>query len=167
MEDFLKREAMTGNIKKDGKVVFPPRNRTDWSGMSKQIFNWLRDVAYIAEWDPDDCLVAFPASTSDKDIDELHKIRDMVRGTAKLSKWEQYVGKPTPVDGTPVERLKEHIAGRKDLCIYDKDMQAAPLIHFPTDDDRKYKTRMLVYFYAFLFFQDWNQDLWMKVIYMM
>ena len=59
--------------------------------------------------------------------------------------------------------MKENWADRNKLCIYDEEMQAAPLVHFPTDSDKKYDTRMLIYFYAFLFFQDWNQDLWMKV----
>jgi len=33
-EEFLKKEAMTGNLKNKftGKVSFPPGNRTDWDG---------------------------------------------------------------------------------------------------------------------------------------
>lgn len=35
--------------------------------------------------------------------------------------------------------------------------------HFPSvPTDEKMDARLLVHFYAFLFFQDWKQDLWMK-----
>lgn len=165
MEEFLEREGLTGRIRnnKTGKVVFPPNNRTDWSGQSKQIFNWLRDVAYVSLWKPDKCLAVFPATTSSKDVDELRRIEKAITSTKPIPNWGQYVGKPTPVDAPIIERLKENWADRNGLCIYDQQMQSAPLIHIPTDDDKKYDTRMLIYFYAFVYFQDWNHDLWMKV----
>lgn len=166
MEEFLKREAMTGNIRhqETGKVVFPPGNRTDWSGRSKGIFQWLREVSYVAdEWDPDSCMAVFPASASSKDVEELHVINYKIQNAKPKPDWPEYVGKPTPVDAPVLERLKENWGNRGHLCIYDEDMQAAQITHFPTDSGSKYKTRMLTYFYAFLIFQDWNHDLWMRV----
>jgi len=43
-------------------------------------------------------------------------------------------------------------------------MQSADLIHFKTvfDDDEEKEHRLLTHFYAFVFFQDWKQDLWTK-----
>jgi len=46
-------------------------------------------------------------------------------------------------------------------------MQEAPLIHFGVDykedgDTVERGARLLIHFYAFLFFEDWKQELWMK-----
>ena len=96
MEQFLKREALTGKLRdRKGKVVFPPQNRTDWSGKSQAIFKWLRKVSYVALWNPDDCMAAFPATTSSKDVQDLHAMSDAV--AADPPSWSRYVGKPTPV----------------------------------------------------------------------
>ena len=88
--------------------------------------------------------------------------------------YEDYVGKPFPVnasgkstetclsgwkrvDGiltsvwTAVDRMKENWAGRKTLCVYDQPLQNTQLIHFPSD--HQLQARLLVHFYAFLFFE--------------
>lgn len=49
-----------------------------------------------------------------------------------LCSWEDYVGKPIPVDASPVERMKEMRAGRVQLCVYNKEMHDATLVHFPS-----------------------------------
>ena len=44
-EEFLLREAMTGNMKdkSTGAVSFPPHNRTNWDGQDpKELKEWLR-----------------------------------------------------------------------------------------------------------------------------
>jgi len=70
-----------------------------------------------------------------------------------------YEDKPTDVDGPVVDRLKEMTSkDRQRLCIYDTKMQEEPVIHFAYGE----KTRLLSHFYAFVFFQDWKQDLWSK-----
>jgi len=164
MEEFLKREGITGRLRdRHGVATFPPGNRTDWDGDSRTIFKWLRKVSHLVLWSPDECFAVFPASRSQKDIDELVAINKTIQENPPG--WEQYVGKPTPVDAPAMERMKEAWSDRSDLCIYDKEMQDAPLVHFPVGkvEHAGVNARMLVYFYAFLFFQDWNQDLWMKV----
>lgn len=45
-EEFLLREAMTGNIrnKTSGEISFPPNNRTNWDGQDlKPLKEWLRE----------------------------------------------------------------------------------------------------------------------------
>ena len=69
---------------------------------------------------------------------------------------EDYVEKPTPVDAPAIDRMKENWADRKKLCIYTNLLQQQDAIHMPTDD--KLNARLLVHFYAFLFFQDWKED---------
>ena len=71
-----------------------------------------------------------------------------------------FEGKPFPVDAPSIDRLRENLADRDKLCIYDEEMQQARLVHIKVD--RKEHTRLLINFYSFLFFEDWKQDLWTK-----
>jgi hypothetical protein len=52
------------------------------------------------------------------------------------------------------------LAGRGKLCVYSKEMQQERVVHAMLDVDRD--VRLLVHFYAFLFFQDWREELLMK-----
>ena len=164
MEEFLKKMAMTGRLRdKDGNVSFPPGNRTDWNGLSVEINRelnpWLRSVTVMPEWNPNDCLAAFAASKDPKDQETLKELQKMVRAGG-LPNYNDFVGKPVAVDASPKDRLLENLAERKELCIYDPTLQEAPVLHF--HGTQKLGGRLLVHFYAFLFFQDWKADLWMK-----
>jgi hypothetical protein len=73
---------------------------------------------------------------------------------------ESYVNKPTPVNASMKNRFAENLAGRKELCLYDSSLQQEPFLHF--HGKKHLGARLLVHFYAFLFFQNWKEDLWMK-----
>jgi len=164
MEDFLKMEAMTGNLrnKTSGVVQFPPNNRTDWNGMDvKELKEYLRDVTLTPlDWKPEACLAAFPSDDGPEHFEELNSM--MVEVKKNFTKWDKLVDKPVPVDASSVDRLREAVSGNpnRKLCIYDQEMQAAPVVHFMCY--HKLRVRMLTHFYAFLFFEDWQQDLWGK-----
>ena len=50
---------------------------------------------------------------------------------------------------------------RKKICIYDKQAHTAhDVVHFKADETDG--TRLITQFYAFLWFEDWRQDLWAK-----
>ena len=162
MQEFLETEAMTGNLrnKETREVEFPPHNRTDWNGQDvKELKEWLRNVTHTPLWRPGSCLAAFPASSSDpNDVQALHEMKDRV--VAKGTDWKDFEGKPVPVDAPAEDRMAENRAGRKELCIYTPEMQEELVVHFMCY--HKMRVRLLVHFYAFLFFQDWKADLWMK-----
>jgi hypothetical protein len=163
MQEYLEREAMTGHFRDgDGNVAFPPSNRTQWDGANPDeidtLFYWLRSVSQVVVWNPEECMAVFPASASHEDTQDLIRINSEVN--AENVKWEDYVGKPFPIDASAKNRMKENRAGRQEICLYNETLQAAQRIHFPTDHSMS--ARLLVHFYAFLFFQDWKQDLWMK-----
>ena len=63
-------------------------------------------------------------------------------------------------DPNPLARLEDTLAGRKELCVYNEDDQKEQIVHFQMN--HKEHLRLLVHFYAFLFFEDWREDLWMK-----
>lgn len=163
-EEFLEREALTGRIRnRNGIASFPPGNRTDWNRAAdlQSLTLWLRETMHTALWNPNTCMVAFPASTDPQDVNALIQMKSRVDKSGGFPAYTAYIGKSQPVDAPAIERLKENWGGRTDLCIYHKEMQDAQVIHFPHDMQNP-GARMLAHFYASLFFQDWRQDLWMK-----
>ena len=163
MDEFLQRQALTGHFRDvndttNQAVVFPPENRTNWNGSPQPIFAWLRQHARNVIWTPEECMAVFPASPKAHDVENLLTLHKQM--LEQYPNWQDYVGKPVPVNASTMERMKEHAAERREICIYDEALQAAQYIHFPTD--HKMNARLLVHSYAFLFFEDWQQDLWMK-----
>jgi hypothetical protein len=168
MDEFLER-AMTGIFKdSSGASVFPPHNRTDWNGSKKaeleELKRWLRRSSKVLLWNPEECLAAFPKSNDPADMQELEEAKKRIdKSSGGFPKYQEYVGKPTNVNASTEERMKENWADRAALCLYDQELQNTPWVHFPVGrGDGDTTSRMLVHFYAFLFFQDWRHDLWMK-----
>ena len=163
MEEFLQTEAMVGNLvnKTTGAVAFPPNNRTNWDGIDpKPLKEYLRDVTVTPlDWTPGSCLVAFPSDDGPQHYDELNEMMKELK--TNFPKVQEFIDKPVPVDAPAPERLRETVAGQvKKLCVYDEKMQEAPVVHFMCY--HKMRVRFLTHFYAFLFFEDWKQDLWTK-----
>jgi GDP-fucose protein O-fucosyltransferase len=161
MEEFLQQEAMTGNLrdKYTGEISFPPENRTNWNGEDVKILKeWLRNVTHTPLWDPDSCIAAFPASGEHKDSVKLQSIHNQILKDGFMR--EQFLDEPLPVDATPMERMKELLAHREEMCLYDEKMQDYSVVHFMCY--HKMRVRMLVHFYVFLYFENWKEDLWMK-----
>jgi GDP-fucose protein O-fucosyltransferase. len=159
-EEFLKREALTGNLrnKTTGEVAFPPGNRTNWDGQDLKPFKeYMRSVIYTPLWSPGSCLVAFPASGEPQDVEHLHQMLYTIHSEGRM-KHKSFENNPTPVDAAPIDRMREALAGRRELCIYDEEMQNAPVIHFMCY--HKMRVRLLTHFYSFLFFEDWRHQLW-------
>jgi len=159
-EEFLLREAMTGNLKntESNLISFPPHNITNWDGeKSKEIRQWLRTVTLVPTWDFTQCIAAFPASTNSGNANRLNIMLELIdkKEDQGPEKTPEFLEKPTPVDAAPIDRMTEMRRNRKrKLCIYDEEMQNAPVLHFSA------QYRLLTHFYAFLFFEDWKQQLW-------
>jgi hypothetical protein len=157
---------------KTGTPLYPPENRTNWDGASgkehRVLESWIRNVSHVLTWDCEKCVAAFPATTSENDRKVLEALPEQIQASGGFPSWEAYVGKPNPVDASPIDRLKEMNADRHELCIYTPELQQASWVHFPVGAVQQEEggsieeSRLLVHFYAFLFFQDWRQDLWMK-----
>ena len=166
MEEFLEREGMTGRLKntKTNITQYPPHKRTDWNGHHlKELWDYLGDVGVQPNWSPGKCLAAFPASKDTKDEDYLENIMNKTAASTPKDPHyalpNHYFDKPVHVDAEPIERLKENLARRRELCIYNEELQDAPHIFF-TNGYPTASSRLLVHYYAFLFFQDWKQGLW-------
>jgi hypothetical protein len=167
MQQFLDTEAMAGNLryKDTGKIAFPPNNRTDWNGQDvKLLKEWLRNVTHTPLWAPEKCLAVFPAGnnkdTTIDDVKHLHQMHQEIVSEGFLT--DKFLNNPTPVDASPKERMRENLAHRSELCVYDTEMQEAFVVHFMCY--HKLRVRMLVHFYAFLFFEDCRDDLWSKSV---
>ena len=57
-----------------------------------------------------------------------------------------FLDNPVAVDASPKERLRENLAKRTQLCVYDNDMQQESVVHFMCY--HKMRVRMLVHFYG-------------------
>ncbi len=159
MEEFLKRKGVTGQLKSltSGEVLEPPDGVTDWNGKDPaSLWKYLEKVGkYPEDWNPGACVAAIPATNDPKDVEELQRIFDeyIKKGDFPNPDKGDFDGNPTLVDAPTEVRLREMMAARKKLCIYDTELQKEELIHFKVD--HKEHARMLTHFYAFIFFQDW------------
>jgi len=160
MQDFLDREAMTGSMvnRSTGLPSFPPGNRTDWNGENgkgmKVLNEWMRTVTHVSRWNPDQCMLAFPASPGAEASKSLKEAYQQMReesipaGTG-----------PVPVDAPVAQRMLE-VANGRSLCMYDEEMQKSAYLHFASS--HKLGLRLLTHFYIFLFFEDYRWDTWNK-----
>jgi hypothetical protein len=172
MQEFLEREGLTGQLinQATGQVEFPPENnRTDWNGDlrivrdgSNVLFPYLRRVSYTSRWDRDACVVAIAQEPGPKGVQQLeHYGQELLADQMhKFVRMESYSGRPTPVNATPTQRLREILALRSGICIYDDDMQHTKVLHFMGDQGSG--GRVLAHFYAFVWLEDWHLDLWTK-----
>ena len=182
-EQFLVQQAMQGRLKsvQTGEVIFPPDNRTDWTGFAsnwvsakkghgKTLWTWMRrHAAMDAKYDPDDCVAAFPSKRHDNASLQLltqavHDVYDRKNLEAYGSSWRKRLEKlkdnPTHVNASITDRLAEILASRKKLCLYNETYQDAPVLHLKGEERTGH--RLLIHFYAFVFLSDWKHDLWMK-----
>lgn len=159
MEEFLQRKGITGELKSitSGEVIKPPGGQTNWNDKQQDpLWKYLEKVGKFPEgWEPTNCVAAFPSSDNPKDVQELQETINTILKNGNLPDPGKgdFDGEPTPVDASTKDRLMEMLATRKNLCIYDTELQKEQLIHFKID--HKVKARMLTHFYAFIFFQDW------------
>jgi hypothetical protein len=162
MNQYLEETYGKVHFRDTKKVAYPPTNRTNWdgdtSGVKRQLGPWLRQIAYNADWNPETCLAAFPGSKDPNAEQTIRTSFDQLKGTINF---EQFINQPTPVNGTANDRLAEFLATRTEMCLYDKTIQSEQIIHF-AGKAKLAGGRLLVHFYAFLFFADWKEDLWMK-----
>jgi len=169
MDEFLAREGVTGRLQdyNTNRTVYPPQNKTDYgSGNSRNgltpLWKYLRQVGNTPTWDPWECALAIPSSTDDSAVAELKDTVEKVMagkyGGKPKPTLEEFNGKPVPVDAPLGDRMREMLADRPGICVYDRPLQEARLLHLKVDKG----VRLLTHFYAFVFFADWRQDLWSK-----
>jgi len=167
-QEFFEREIMSGNIRhpQTGEIMHPPNNKTDWHGIGTyhsetfmELAGFLREAGISSTWDYSECVVAFPKRTGPGTSNELEgMLQDILNEGDGAARERSYDGNPTPVDASPRDRMREILAHRNQLCMYNDTLQQAPVFHFPGGG----KYRLLVHFYAFMFFEDYRQDLWTK-----
>ena len=176
-DEFLRRVALTGQLRNQttGHVSFPPGNMTDWtggknwesarSGKTRDLWTWMRGVVPKLDWQYGVCVGAFPASRGNEGTKRMDKaLHDLLSKEAEEQpdvtddlRWQKrmrsFNGHPTPVNASLELRLRELMADRRDLCLYDSFWQDQKVIHLQGEEKRGGSNRMLVHFYAFYLFE--------------
>jgi hypothetical protein len=155
-EDFLRKLGKTGKLMNinTGK---PEIWNEGVPHTSANMNSYLLKVGVNPHWSPTVCAAAFPSGRGERAVEELRRAHEHMMSKNR-STLEEFVGNPVPVDAPMGERIREMLADRDELCIYDERLQNAHVVHFPAQKD----TRLLTHFYAFVFFADWRADLWSK-----
>jgi hypothetical protein len=187
LQEFLQSEAMAGHLfaNDSGKPSFPPDNRTNWDGFGinmlaykkkggRVLWDWLRSVSLLVDWDPMTCIAGIPDRPGPEGVQEVRRVfeevqkQDAIRAQKIPSnlikvwrnRYYSFDGNPSPVNASPVLRMSELLADRQHLCLYDIRYQKAKLVHI--QGEQSSGSRMLVHHYAFLFYQSWEQQVWMQ-----
>ena len=176
-QEFLETEAMAGTLlsQRTGRPSFPPQNITNWNNANyfmqemplwgrNPLWNWMRKIAVSPDWDYENCVAVIPrapGAAAIKELEQLHALNHQEKKKKDGSE-QAHADRLLPVNASAKDRLAEMLAGRKELCIYNETMQNAQVVHLQGDAQSGHGTRMLVHFYAFIFFQDWQHDLWTK-----
>jgi len=160
-EEFLHRYGKTGKLLNVNTRQPELWDETNSPRTSTNVKKYFHKVGTNPNWNPMDCIAAFPSHKGPEAVEELRVAhRDMMAGKGGREKpsLSEFEGKPVPVDAPMEERMRELLADRTKLCVYDERLQRAPVLHFPAEKG----TRLLTHFYAFVFFADWRADLWSK-----
>lgn len=176
-QEFLEQNAMTGQLRdKSGAAVFPPEKRTNWDdltgnsqnagfGQAVALWNYISSTVMNIDWKRDECFVGF-TTREDHNMDEIRNHLqaifddDVQHKIGPRTRIEQYTSNPIPVNVGARRRMREMIGERRKLCTYNQTMMEADAL-FMTGTEAT-GSRPLVQFYAYLFFDDWRQDLQMK-----
>lgn len=178
LEEFLEKEAMAGKLVSPltGEVAWPPYNRTNWEHWRghksdyKELWNWMRNATTTLPWNRDKCFAGFPSARGPSELVRMNEtVQEIINETQQKHKndenawaWrvQSFNGYPTPVDAPMKDRMAEILADLKGICLYDESLQNAKVLHLEGDEASGH--RLLIHFYAFLFFQSFEQDLWVK-----
>lgn len=183
-DDFLRNVALEGKLQnhQTGLPTFPPQNRTNWDSVktsrkifrdkrARQVWDWLRGVTRVLNWDSRKCVAAIPSQPGPAGVAALRTALEQVAqdDDARLAsnpkgdkegwyaRWRAIQGNPTAVDAPIKDRFSEILASRQQMCLYDETLQEAQVLHITGEE--KSGTRLLVHYYAFLFPQDWSDNL--------
>lgn len=167
MEEFLQTEAMNGNFyNRDTKEPsYPPYNRTNWDNMDcDELYQWLESDGKRSIWNHEGCVAVFSSSSFDSYDNIIAQFTARTQNGTNIPSYEQYIGHPTRVYDAPMDRLMEQINGRRELCSYTRKDEKERVIHFVggRNVEDLHNGRLLSPFYAFLFFENWKQDVWVK-----
>lgn len=180
-QEFLETYVMKGKLINPTTNLssYPPmNNRTDWTRVlhnydrvrkryGKKLYkDWLWQVTLPLKWIGDDCIAALPTKSGPDGVKDLEiLLNDILDYENKTKiKWNKransYRNNPTPVNASSKERLNEMLTNRRQLCIYNEQYQQADVVHLYGEEKSGY--RMLIHFYAFIYMQNYEFDLYIK-----
>ena len=140
MEEFMRREAVAGHLTKNDStsVVYPPGNRTTFSGTDRKernsMWEYLRSVAGCPPWRPMRQYLVMPAGPG-------------------VDLCEEDEGSTASHECKARRAIS---AATRDAHFYDEYWQSQKVIHFISKPGMGY--RLLQHFYTFIHFDDVHVD---------
>ena len=137
-EEFLHRLGTTGkliNVNTGQPEIWNDKVQHT----SSNVKSYLQKVGINPQWNPMNCIAVFPSGKGADAIDTLRKAyTDIVteKDGHKRPTLEEFEGKPVPVNAPMEERMRELLADRSELCIYDEQLQKAPVLYFSAAKER-------------------------------
>jgi hypothetical protein len=157
MEEFLQYVGLPGYLRNaQGMASLPPWNRVNWdsAGDIGMLYDYLRTVGTVPlDWNPQKCIIGYREDQLKKSLNRIYKRTDGRKPPSPLD----FQGKATPVTAPEVERLREFLAERQQVCTTHQD---SVVLHIPTTAEGK--SLLHAPFYSFFFFDDYHQDLLVK-----
>ena len=155
-------------------------NYTDWIDQKHRVPSRDTGVKYAAyfldqylnghpkvfapKWGAYKCLLAIPNRTDDARYKAWVDAATDGYNEWTHAQWNKrrkpFVGHPTSLKAPPPERLAQVFWVRDGICVYGQDQQSQQYWHMGDFVDRD--SRLIGHWYDYLFFEDWNEDLWAK-----
>ena len=156
LEQFLLSESKN--------LGMPPQNRTDWSLQAiRDLRIWLKEVTHPLTWKVEECLLGIP-----KEDDQIQPLSKALESLAKQKYPRHHWDKPLqPSSASLEDRMSQLVVyNQSSLCFYDKLLQSERYLYYQISTDGAlsmvFTRRLLIWFYQFIFFEDWHQDLRIK-----
>jgi len=150
-QEFLDRQVLTYH---NNTVATPPKNRTDWDGsLLLDLRTWLRQVTHPLTWRHEDCILGIPSNPND--------VSHLVQAYQNIQH-QQHSGGYVPVNASIEDRMREILLGRR-LCFDNETIQHSKYLYYQITQQEpfsmQFNQRLLVWFYQFLFFEDYTMEL--------
>ena len=161
MKQFLQQETFTYP---NNTVSRPPNNRTDWNGAwLADLRTWLQQVTHILTWRHEDCIFVIPKNPNDTSrIIQAYQRIQHYQQQQQQQQSQQQKRRYVPVDAPVEDRMKEILLGRT-LCLNNATLQHQKYLYYHITQkgpfSMEFQHRLLVWFYQFIFFEDYTMDL--------
>lgn len=163
MENFLQKEQLNFRYGNQSRAALP-QGKIDWTSQPiHELRNWMKEVTHLLDWSAEECLLAIPEKQGN--TQSLNRaLESVVQQTFPRDQWD----KPLDLRTASLEdRLSQLVVFKQTkLCFYDENLSSQKYLYYQIGTEgpmsMKFTARLMIWFYQFIFMEDWHRDLEMK-----